>query len=85
MNVRYTYHARDRMVEMGVSELIVQAVLAQPEIDMCSPVSKGRRVEGHRRCVRGNLCVVYFYDGPAKVVVTVVPRTYEKYKRKDAS
>lgn len=82
MIVRFTYHARDRMAEMGVSELVVQAVLAHPDVDMCSAGGHGR--QGNRRCVRGNLCVVYFHDGPARVVVTIVPRTYDKYKRKDS-
>ena len=72
------------MEEMNVNEHQVCAAMFYPEIDSCSRGSTSADQGNSRRALAGDLCVAYFWDGNARVVITVLPRTYEKYQRRDA-
>jgi uncharacterized protein DUF4258 len=67
-SIRFPQHARDRMVERGVQQEEVEAVVRNPDIVL--PVQRGRtRVIG---TVRGqSLNVVYEETAEAVMIVTV--------------
>lgn len=83
--VRFTFHAQKRMEEMGLSREQVQNALFYPDIDTCSKGSTSNDEGFGRRALSGDIAVAYFWDGDARIVVTVLPRTYEKYQRNGAS
>ena len=85
MDIRYTRHALDRMVEMGVGRDVVEDILRRPSLTR--PSARGDRDNGVRMAVSDShpqYAVVYHPNdlthGPY-VVVTVVFRTYDQYVR----
>jgi hypothetical protein len=71
---RITFHALQRMTEMGVTADEVRAVIAHPVIDYpCDERYPGRRIATGDR-----IAVCYTEDG---AIVTVLWRTYDAYTR----
>lgn len=68
MNVHFTSHAQDRMIERGVSEEEVFLVLQDPELDLPGQ-AQSRKLYRH---VGGRHLKVYVQREPDRLVVITV-------------
>ena len=73
---RLTEHARQRCLEMGVLTKRVKDILRRPTMTYVSR-------DGHIAwsAADPSIAVIYTDDGPVRVAITVVPRTYDDYVR----
>lgn len=75
--MRITRHAQERMVEMGITEDEVRAVLAAPEISY--PAGPG--YNPNTTTVMGGRLALIVDPRPNGGLITVLWRTYEQYER----
>lgn len=76
MTPRLTLHARQRCQEMGVRTRRVKQILRCPTMTYSS---RGGQVAWS--AADPGIAVVFVADGAQLLAVTVVPRTYETYRR----